>query len=115
MELKILFLAIWYPANFQRWLAEGFKQAGCDVRLAGSLVSNHYGFQWPENDLPDLFFEIAKNEPLDLKKMVDKSTSLGFSPDVLILHDWWDFPIEKTEDRIPFVLTFLTKKSPTQF
>ncbi len=101
---KILFLAEWYPANFQRWLAEGFKQAGCVVRHAGSLVTNHYGFEWPKEDLPELFLSVSKDEPIDLKKVVDRSTALGFSPDVLIFHDWWDSPIEKTEDRIPLVL-----------
>lgn len=101
---KILFVAEWYPANFQRWLAEGFNQAGCEIKLAGSLVTNHYGFEWPKEDLPELFFRVPKDEPIDLKKVVDKSTSLGFSPDVLIFHDWWDSPVEKTEDRIPLVL-----------
>ena len=49
---KILFLAEWYPANFQRWLAEGFDQAGCSIRHVGSLVTKHYGFEWTKEELP---------------------------------------------------------------
>lgn len=103
-KLKILFISCWYPANIQRWLAEGFRQIGCQVRLIGSVVKDHYNIQWPEEDIPKLFFEVSKTEPMNLEKIIDKSVALSFTPDILILNDWWDFQIEKTEKRIPFVL-----------
>lgn len=103
-KLNILFLAQWYPANIQKFLAKGFETCGHEVRLVGQVVKNHYDIVWPEEDIPKLFFEVPKLDPMDLTKIVDKSTSLGFIPDILILNDWWDFPIEKTETRIPFVL-----------
>ena len=105
MKIKILFLALWWPANTQRWLARGFKQNGCDVRLIGTHMKNHYGIIWPEEDYPELFFEIPKDKDLNLKEIVDLSVSKGFTPDILIMNDdWRDFNIISSEDRIPFVL-----------
>lgn len=100
---KILFIAEWYPANIQRWLAHGFVQAGCDVRLAGPVVMNHYKLN-NEYDLPDVFLPLNKKDTINLPDIIDKSTQCGFAPDILLFHDWWDSPIEKTETRIPFVL-----------
>ncbi len=102
--LNILFLATWYPSNIQRWLAEGLKQLGHNVKLAGQVVTNHYDIQWPDKDIPELFFEVDKLAPMDLTKVVDESTQRGFTPDILLLNDWWDFTIERTERRIPFGL-----------
>ncbi len=101
---NILFLSQWYPSNIQRWLAEGFRQIGCDVRLVGQVITDHYNIKWDDRDIPKLFFEVPKLDPIDLTAIVDKSTALGFVPDILILNDWWDFEIKKTETRIPFVL-----------
>jgi len=103
-KLNILFLSIWYPANIQRWLAEGFRQIGCNVKLIGQVVTDHYNIKWHAKDIPNLFFEVAKNDPIDLSAIVDRAVALGYTPDILILNDWWDFKIEKTETRIPFVL-----------
>jgi len=103
-KLNILFLAQWYPSNIQRWLAEGFRQIGCDVRLIGQSVEDHYNIKWDDKDIPKLFFEVPKNDPINLADIVDESSIKGFTPDILILNDWWDFKILKTETRIPFVL-----------
>ena len=103
-KLNILFIAQWYPANIQKFLAEGFRAIGCDVKLVGQVVKDHYNIVWPEKDIPELFFEVPKLDPIDLSAIVDKSTALGFTPDILILNDWWDMPIAKTETRIPFIL-----------
>jgi len=101
---KILFLSQWYCSNIQRWLAEGFRSIGCEVKLVGQVVKDHYGIKWDDRDIPQLFFEVPKNDPIDLQSVVDKSTKMGFTPDILILNDWWDMPIAQTETRIPFVL-----------
>jgi len=103
-KINILFISQWYCANIQRFLAEGLRQLGHDVKLVGQVVKDHYNIKWPEEDIPQLFFEVPKNDPIDLSAIVDKSTALGFTPDILILNDWWDFKIEKTETRIPFIL-----------
>jgi len=103
-KLNILFLAEWYPANIQRWLAEGFRYIGCNVKLAGTVVTNHYGITWQEKDLPKVIMDVPKHDPIDLTNVVDTAVKNGFTPDVLILNDWWDFKIEKTENRIPFLL-----------
>ena len=103
-KLNILFLSQWYPSNIQRFLAVGLKSIGCDVKLVGQAITDHYNIKWDDKDIPKLFFEVPKLDPIDLSAIVDKSTALGFTPDILILNDWWDMPIAKTETRIPFVL-----------
>ena len=103
-KIKILFVSCWYPANIQRFLAEGLKSIGCDVRLVGQVVTDHYNIKWDDRDIPKIFFEVSKTDPMDLSAIVDKSTVLGFTPDIVILNDWWDFKIERTETRIPFIL-----------
>jgi len=104
-KTKILFLSLWWPANTQRWLAEGFKQNSCDVRLVGTHMKQHYGIKWPDDDYPELFFNVLEKENLNLKEIVDKSTAKGFTPDLLVINDdWRDYGIKETENRIPLIL-----------
>jgi len=101
---NILFVADWYPANIQRFLAEGFRQVGHNVKLVGQVTKDHYNIKWDDKDIPHLFFEVDKSSDIDLSAIVDKSTALGFTPDILILNDWWTCKIKNTETRIPFIL-----------
>ena len=103
--MKILFLSTWYPSNIIRWLSTGFEQAGCEVKRCGKIIRNHYGIFWPEEDYPEILFEVPLNEALNLKRVLGQSAEKGFEPDILVVNDdWVNMPLEETVSDIPLCL-----------
>lgn len=104
-KLNVLALFPWYPANAPRFFADAFEQLGHRVFRVGPTYFDHYGLQWPKDELPLVDHEIVRESPVwNLNGCLDVAAKNGIVPDLIFLsEETYQTRIVPT-DKVPVVL-----------